>query len=195
MVKKSASFVLASFRGSTYGSMYASPLRSLRPHLGEVRLGAPGWAGEHSGLFDHPARISGKVVLPGSLQKEVPMRQPSSTLFAVTLLFAIGTLAVAGGAYADEKEKKGKAEMAAAAKVTINQAIKAASDKVAGTVIEAELEKKHNKLVWEVEVITAENKVMEVHIDAETGDVIDVKEEKAMPKKTRKHEQKREHKD
>ena len=31
MLKKSASFVLASLRGSTYGTKYASPLRSLRP--------------------------------------------------------------------------------------------------------------------------------------------------------------------
>src|SRR6187399_748649 len=31
MLKKSASFVLASLRGSTYRTKYASPLRSLRP--------------------------------------------------------------------------------------------------------------------------------------------------------------------
>jgi hypothetical protein len=31
MLKKSASFVLASLRGSTYGTEYDSPLRSLRP--------------------------------------------------------------------------------------------------------------------------------------------------------------------
>jgi len=31
MLKKFASFVLASLRGSTYGTEYASPLRSLRP--------------------------------------------------------------------------------------------------------------------------------------------------------------------
>ena len=31
MFKKSASFVLASLRGSTYETEYASPLRSLRP--------------------------------------------------------------------------------------------------------------------------------------------------------------------
>ena len=31
MLKKSASFVLASLRGLTYGTKYASPLRSLRP--------------------------------------------------------------------------------------------------------------------------------------------------------------------
>lgn len=116
------------------------------------------------------------------------MRQQSFTVCALALLLAAGTLAVAGAAYADEKERKGKAGMAAAAKVTIDQAINTASEKVAGRVIEAELEHKHNKLVWEVEVVTAENKVMEVHIDADTGAVIDVEEEKAKPTKARKHE-------
>ncbi len=114
------------------------------------------------------------------------MRQQLFTVCALALLLAAGTLAVAGAASADEKEKKGKAEMAAAAKVTIDQAIKTASDKVAGKVIEAELEKKHNKIVWEVEVLTAENKAMEVHIDADTGDVIDIEEEKAKPTKSPK---------
>jgi uncharacterized membrane protein YkoI len=114
------------------------------------------------------------------------MRQQSRTVFAVALLLAAGTLTAAGAAYADEKEKNGKAEMAAAAKVTIDQAIKTASDKVAGKVIEAELEKKHNKLVWEVEVVTAESKVMEVHIDADSGAVIEVEEEKAKAKKSPK---------
>ena len=116
------------------------------------------------------------------------MKQKSGSLFALAMLLAAGTLAVGGTAYGDEKEKNGKAEMAATAKVTIDQAIKTASDKVAGKVIEAELEKKHNKLVWEVEIVTAENKVMEVHIDADSGAVIDVEEEKAKPKKARKHE-------
>jgi uncharacterized membrane protein YkoI len=123
------------------------------------------------------------------------MRQRSATIFALSILLSAGTLAAAGIAFGDEKEKNGKAEMAAAAKVTIDQALKTASDKVPGKVIEAELETKHNKLVWEVEVVTAQNKVMEVRIDADTGAVIDVEEEKAESKKTRKHEQKREHKE
>jgi len=42
-----------------------------------------------------------------------------------------------------------------------------------------ESERKHDGLVWEVEVLTAENKVMEIHVDAETSAVIDVEEEKA----------------
>lgn len=115
------------------------------------------------------------------------MKQRSSTVFALAIALAAGPLAASGSAYGDEKDKNGKVEMAAAAKVTVDQAIKTASEKVPGKVIEAELEKKHNKLVWEVEVVTAENKVLEVHIDADSGAVIDVEEEKAKPKKSGKH--------
>ncbi|MBH0203996.1 MAG: PepSY domain-containing protein [Nitrospira sp.] len=114
------------------------------------------------------------------------MKPRSRSMFALAMLMAVGTLVVGGTAYGDEKEKNGKAEMAAAAKVTIEQAVKTASEKVSGTIIEAELEKKHNKLVWEVEVITAENKVLEVLIDADSGAVIDVEEEKVKPKKSPK---------
>lgn len=115
------------------------------------------------------------------------MKQRLSTVFALAIVLAAGTLAAAGSAYGDEKDKNGKVEMAAAAKVTVDQAIKTATEKVPGKVIEAELEQKHKKLVWEVEIVTAENKVMEVHIDADSGAVIDVEEEKAKPKKSGKH--------
>ncbi len=104
------------------------------------------------------------------------MRPKSPTMFVLALLvLAPGTLMVANSALGEEQSKL---KMAAAATVTIDEAIKTASEKIAGKIIEAELEKKHNKLVWEIEVVTAENKVMEVHIDAETGAVIDVEEEK-----------------
>ena len=107
-------------------------------------------------------------------------------------------LALNGPAWSDQKgkgkkdESKETVEMAAVAKVTIDQAIKTATEKIPGKVVEAELEKKHGMLVWEVEVVTAENKVMEVHIDAESGAVIDVEEEK--PEKDMKGERKQEHK-
>jgi len=119
------------------------------------------------------------------------MKLPGGSIamvMGVMLLFS-------GPAWSDDKGKGKKDEvkeaidMAAAAKVTIDQAIKIASEKVAGKVVEAELEKKHDKIVWEVEVVTAENKVMEVYIDAETGAVIDVEEEK--PGKAMKHEGKK----
>ena len=115
------------------------------------------------------------------------------------MALAIGVMLVLNGpAWSDQKgkgkkdEAKETVEMAATAKVTIDEAIKTASEKVQGKVVEAELEKKHDKIVWEVEVVTAENKVMEVHIDAESGSVIDVEEEK--PEKEMKGEKKREHK-
>jgi uncharacterized membrane protein YkoI len=115
------------------------------------------------------------------------------------MALAIGAMLVLNGpAWSDQKgkgkkdEAKETVEMAAKAKVTIDQAIKTASEKVPGKVVEAELEKKHDTLVWEVEVVTAENKVMEVHIDAESGAVIDVEEEKSG--KDMKSEQKRERK-
>ena len=68
--------------------------------------------------------------------------------------------------------------------MTIDQAIKTASEKVPGTVVEAELEKKHDKTVWEVEVLGADGKVTEVHIDAGTGTIIDTEA------KHEKHEKK-----
>jgi uncharacterized membrane protein YkoI len=97
------------------------------------------------------------------------MKMLMGSIAVLTGLLCIGGCMEAG-------ESMDKIEKAAAAKVTIDQAITTASDKVAGTVIEAELEKKHDKLVWEVEVVTAENKVMEVHIDAASGEVIATEE-------------------
>ena len=115
------------------------------------------------------------------------------------MVLALGVMLMLNGpAWSDQKgkgkkdESKETVEMAAVAKVTIEQAIKTAMDKISGKVVEAELEKKHGMLVWEVEVVTAENKVMEVHIDAESGAVIKVEEEK--PEKDMKRERKQEHK-
>jgi predicted metal-dependent RNase len=104
-------------------------------------------------------------------------------LVGITALAIGAVLVLNGPAWSDEKgkgkkdESKETVEMAAKAKVTIDQAIKTASEKVPGKV---------------VEVVTAENKVMEVHIDAESGAVIEVEEEK--PEKGMKREQKQERK-
>jgi uncharacterized membrane protein YkoI len=78
------------------------------------------------------------------------------------------------------------AELLKDAKITVDQAIKTASEKVKGTVVEAELEKKHDKTIWEVEIVGADGKVMEVHIDAATGAVIDTEEKKAEKKDEKK---------
>ncbi len=41
-------------------------------------------------------------------------------------------------------------------------------------VLEAGLDMKLEAFVWEVEIVTTENKVMEAHMDTGTGVVIDV---------------------
>ena len=67
------------------------------------------------------------------------------------------TVHTGSSAWADDKEGK-ITDLVEDAKVTIDQAIKTASEKVSGTVVEAELEKKHGKTVWEVEVLGADRK-------------------------------------
>jgi uncharacterized membrane protein YkoI len=99
------------------------------------------------------------------------------TAGVVGLLLGLGS-----GAWADDKEGKAT-DLVKDAKVTIDQAIKTASEKVPGTVVEAELEKKHGKTVWEVEVLGADGHVTEVHIDAATGAVIDTEAKKDEKKK------------
>jgi uncharacterized membrane protein YkoI len=99
------------------------------------------------------------------------------TAGVVGVLFALGS-----NAWADDKEGK-ITDLVKDAKVTIDQAIKTASEKVPGTVVEAELEKKHGKTVWEVEVLGADGNVTEVHIDATTGALIDTEAKKDEKKK------------
>ena len=93
-------------------------------------------------------------------------------LLAISLIVGMSTVAMS-----DDKEGN-IADLVKDAKVTAEQAIKTAMDKVPGTVVEAELEKKHGKTVWEVEILGADGKVTEVHIDAAEGTVIDTEAKK-----------------
>ncbi|MFM8551831.1 MAG: PepSY domain-containing protein, partial [Nitrospiraceae bacterium] len=99
-------------------------------------------------------------------------------LMAGLALMAGSALVLSGPAWSDGKDKKKDetkeaVEMSKTAKVTIEQAIKTAQEKVPGKVIEAELEREHDRAVWEVEIAGADDKVTEVHIDADSGAVID----------------------
>jgi len=72
-------------------------------------------------------------------------------LVGITALVIGAMLVLNGPAWSDDKGKGKKDEsketVAMAAKVTIDEAIKTASENVPGKVVEAELEKKHNTLV------------------------------------------------
>lgn len=92
---------------------------------------------------------------------------------AVTALCFTTTPAWSDKGHKGKDEKYDVADLVKDAKVTIDQAIKTALDATPGTAVEAELEKKHDKTVWEVAVFGADGAMTEVHIDAATGAVID----------------------
>ena len=54
MLKKSASFVLASLRGSTYRSVRLASLLAVALPGDRRVLARRGWEGENGGLFEHP---------------------------------------------------------------------------------------------------------------------------------------------
>lgn len=93
------------------------------------------------------------------------------------LAFIISMTLITGG-NALAKSAKETLQLSQDAKVSIEEAIKTATDKVPGKVVEAELEKKHGKAVWEVEIATADNKIMQVHLDSASGTVIDVQQKR-----------------
>jgi hypothetical protein len=84
-----------------------------------------------------------------------------------TGLLAISTLIISTSAFGGDKGGK-------------------VADLVKDAKVEAELEKKHGKTVWEVEVFGADGSVTEVHIDAATGTVIDAEVKKGEKKKDKK---------
>jgi len=102
----------------------------------------------------------------------------------VLAVLAGSVLALSAPAWSDDNGKKEMdetreaVEMSKTAKVTVEQAIKTATEKMAGKVIEAELEKKHGKAVWEVEIVGEDGKVTEVHVDADSGAVVATEEKK-----------------
>lgn len=100
----------------------------------------------------------------------------------VTALVVGVTVVVGGLVWSSGKERKSAEEnkqlvgMAMAATVTIDQAIKTALENFPGKIIEAEMGKEHGKTVWEVEIVTVDQQIMVVQIDAESGSVIDTLE-------------------
>jgi len=98
----------------------------------------------------------------------------------------IGVVGVVGGmVWSAEKGKSKGVEanqiiaMATSAKITIEGAMKTALASIVGQVIEAELEKKGDKTVWKVEILTAEEAIMAVYVDAVSGSMMMTEEKVA----------------
>ncbi|MBI3357499.1 MAG: PepSY domain-containing protein [Nitrospirae bacterium] len=98
----------------------------------------------------------------------------------------IGVVGILGGmVWSAEKEKSKGTEanqaiaMATSAKITIEGAMKTALEKTPGKVIEAELEQRRDKILWKVEILTAEEAIMAVYVDAVSGSVMTTEEKMA----------------
>ncbi len=92
-----------------------------------------------------------------------------TTSFALCLGFPFTSI----NSFGREDGLHDKAEMAKKAKVKIRRAIQSANEKVPGMVTKAELEIKHGPLMWEIEIVTDNGEVVEVHLNAEDGKIID----------------------
>jgi len=66
-----------------------------------------------------------------------------------------------------------RVEMLKTAKVEAADAIKGALEKAPGRVVDFELRSKSGKTTWEVDILGADGKVVEVDVDADTGVVTD----------------------
>lgn len=78
---------------------------------------------------------------------------------------------------ADDDDDKPNPKLAKKARITIEAAREIALKKVPGTVIEGELEKEHGKLVYSFDIKIESGKIMEVWVDAKTGNVLRAEED------------------
>ena len=84
---------------------------------------------------------------------------------------------VTGSIQVEGKHHK-RAELAAMAKISFDDALKTAEAQVPGTVIKAELEAEHHTLMYSFEILGADKTVSEVEIDAGNGKVLSVGKDK-----------------
>lgn len=91
-------------------------------------------------------------------------------------IFTVGCAYVYNG----EMGIQHKVHVAGEATISADQDLHTALHKVPGTVVEMELEEEPNhQPTWEVEIVTADGKLMKVEIDGKTGSVLDVEEKQA----------------
>ena len=87
----------------------------------------------------------------------------------------IGTslTAIAQKASDMNQQRANSSELISQAKLDLDEAMTIALADVPGRVIEAELEKENDDLVWEIEIVDNQNQVFELEIDAMDGEILD----------------------
>ena len=126
------------------------------------------------------------------------MRRIYYLIISTVLIVIIGFAVSFAGSKTDESmEKSGSIQtktpmckLVSMAKITYLDAMNTALKKTPGGVLEVELEVEHGYLVFSVEVITADKKIMEHCIDAGTGEILSSEEEVCKFKEEEKSEMK-----
>ena len=77
----------------------------------------------------------------------------------------------------DGEDDEVSSEERKAVKVSAEQARRTALERVAGTIVEEELEKENGRIVYSIEIRDKNQKVFDVEVDAETGAIVKVEEE------------------
>jgi len=125
-------------------------------------------------------------------RKETAMLNKSFMIWRAILIagMVIGVAGIVGEmVWSAEKGKSKEAEarqvitMASSAKIGLEGAMKVALASAAGQVIKAELGMKGDKIVWNVEILTTEEAIMTVYVDAISG-VVMLTEEKVAGKRS-----------
>ena len=89
------------------------------------------------------------------------------------LIPVLAVAVLAGGGFTIANAQ-GQAALAKQAKITQDEAINAALEKVPGTVEEVELEDEKGTIVYEIELVSTDGTEHEVEVDAQTGEVLKV---------------------
>ena len=76
-------------------------------------------------------------------------------------------------------ENQAEANFPALAKITMDQAVQKALASVQGQVLKTELEDENGFLVYGVEVVTADKAIVDVKVDASSGNVLAMAQDKA----------------
>lgn len=69
---------------------------------------------------------------------------------------------------------KNRDRLTSEARITFEQAEQAALRRVPGTIVESELERENGRVVYSVEIVATDGTESEVHVDAMSGEVVDV---------------------
>ena len=96
------------------------------------------------------------------------MKHVKQTLIATLITGGI----IGGASLAIADDDKAEYQELAKAQIQLNDAVKIATNEVSGKVYEAELELEDNIPVWEIEILSANNELYEIEIDATSGKIL-----------------------